>query len=186
MRTFGLLISLLILIYSCQFTKDQETFVPPLVQIDSKKLYESEIENIIHDETSSYDSAAIANAYIDRWIKEQLLIRDANKYLSSDFEIEELVNDYRNQLIKYRYEQAIMDKFLDTEINSSDLEAYYEKNKSNYILSQPIYKVIFASVPETTEKIDRLYNAWLNNEFEFIQKFCDVHADTFYMDRTNG
>ena len=168
---------------ACEPEKLQDQFGDVIVQIDNKKLYASEIENIIHDETSTQDSTAIANAYIDRWIKEQLMIRDAQKYLSSDFEIEELVEDYRNELIKFKYEEEIINQNMNLTVNESDLQSYYNKYKSNYLLSEPIYKIIYASIPAKTEKIDRFYNAWLNNEFDFIESFGGQYADTMYLNR---
>ena len=83
---------------SCQEKELADQFGDILVQIDAKKLYSSEIENMIHDNVSEYDSVAIANAYIDNWVKDQLLIREAEKYMSSDFEIEALVDDYRSKM----------------------------------------------------------------------------------------
>lgn len=178
-----LIIFLVLFLITCKEDQLRDQFGPVIVQIDNKKLYASEIENIIHDETSTQDSTAIANAYIHRWIKDQLLIRDALKFLSSDFEIEELVEDYRNELIKYRYEEQIIQKKMDRDVTDYDLQSYYNKYKGNYILSEPIYKIIFASIPAQTEKIDRFYNAWLNNEFEFIESFGNQYADTSYMER---
>jgi hypothetical protein len=178
-----LFILLVFSILACEPEKLQDQFGDVIVQIDNKKLYASEIENIIHDETSTQDSTAIANAYIDRWIKDQLMIRDAQKYLSSDFEIEELVEDYRNELIKFKYEEEIINQNMNLKVNESDLQSYYNKYKSNYLLSAPIYKIIYASIPAKTEKIDRFYNAWLNNEFDFIESFGSQYADTMYLNR---
>ena len=172
-----------LILFACAERNLQDQFGPVIVQIENKKLYASEVENIIHDETSPQDSTAIANAYISRWVKDQLLIREAQQHLSSDFEIEELVEDYRNELIKYKYEEEILNKKMKHEVSSSDLDIYYEKNKGNYLLSEPIYKIIFASIPADTRKIDRFYNAWLNNDFEFIESFSADHADTMYLER---
>lgn len=174
---------LILFLISCQSDKLHDKHGSVIVQIDNKKLYASEIENIIHDETSAIDSTAIANAYVDRWIKDQLLIQDANKFLSSDFEIEELVEDYRNELIKYRYEEEIIRKNMNQDLSQNDLVNYYDKYKGNYILSDPIYKIIFASIPANTSKIDRFYNAWLNDDFDFIQTFSESNADTLYLGR---
>lgn len=159
------------------------TFGPVLVQIDSEKLYAAEINKLIHDNVSEYDSAAIANAYIDSWIKERLLIREAQKYLSSDFEIEALVEDYRNQLIGYKYEQRIIAENLNPNIEESELKNYYDAHKSDYLLTDPIYKVIFASIPDDSKKIDRFYNAWVNNDFNIIEEYCNENADTSYLNK---
>ena len=169
------------LLSSCNEKKLQDGYGTVLVQIENKKLYSSEVENIIHDETSVDDSTAIANAYIDRWIQDQLMIRDAHRYLSSDFEIEQLVEDYRNNLIKYRYEKEIIKKNMNPDVTDNDLQIYYEKYKRNYILSEAIYKIIFASIPGNSEKIDKFYNAWLNNEFDYISAYCAQNADTLVL-----
>ena len=152
-----------------------------LVQIENKKLYASEIEKIIHDDTSHDDSIAIANAFIDRWIKDKLLISDAEKFLSSDFEIEEKVEDYRNDLIKYKYQEQIINEKMSDEISDEELQACYNKYKRNYLLSEGIYKIIFAGIPGDTKKIDRFYNAWLNTELDFIKSYANENADTLFL-----
>lgn len=171
----------ILFLYSCSADPAPDQFGEVIVQIENKKLYSSELENVIHDETSPSDSTAIANAYVDRWIKDQLLIRDAQKYLSSDFEIEELVEDYRNELIKYRYEAQIIKDKMVKEVSPQDLQTFYDKYKSNYILTEPIYKIIFASVPASTKRIDRYYNAWLNNEIDYIHSFSKEFADSMFL-----
>ena len=168
---------------SCRSEDTSDTFGPILVQIDNKKLHTSEIDKLIHEKVSPYDSAAIANAYIDSWIKDQLLILEAQKFLSSDFEIEALVEDYRNQLIGYKYEQSIIEQNLNTNIQNDELLQYYEEHKADYLLIEPIYKVIFASIPYDTKKIDRFYSAWVNDDFPFIQEYCSENADTSYLEK---
>jgi len=166
---------------SCSSENYGDTFGPILVQIDSKKLYASEIKKLIHKSASTYDSSAIANAYIDRWIKDKLMIREAQKYFSTDFEIEALVEDYRNQMIRYRYEQQIIEDKLYTAISANDLLEYYNDNKTNYILIETIYKIIYAVIPASQEKIDRFYHAFVNDDFDYIIEFCLDKSDTSFL-----
>jgi len=179
-RSVVVLISLMTVI-ACKKQSFTSEYGPVLVEIDNKKLYASEIQKIIHSDTSPEDSTAIANAFIDRWIKNNLLISDAEKYLSSDFEVEEKVERYKNDLIKYKYEAQIIDDEMETEVTQQDLEKCYAKYKSNYILDAAIYKIMYAAIPATSAKIDRFYNAWLNDELEFIQTYSSANADTLIL-----
>ena len=177
--------TLLFSLAACTSSPKEEHLQDIIAKVDSKYLYASDIEKLIHDGVSSYDSNAIANAYIDRWIKDELLIREAYKSYSSDFEIESLVEDYRNQMIKYKYEKQVLDEKLDTVLSKDELQTFYEKNKANYVLKQPLYKIIYTAVPENKEKIDRLYNAWINNDYAFIKEYCAGHSDDSFLENNS-
>lgn len=168
-------------IISCKDRDFSSEYGPVLVEIGNKKLYTSELQNIVHGDTSPEDSTAIANAFIDRWVKNNLLINDAEKFFSSDFEIEEKVERYKNDLIKYKYEAQIIKDKMSSTISNEELQSCYEKYKANYLLDSPIYKVMYAAIPANTTKIDRFYNAWLNDELDFIRTYCSEKADTLVL-----
>ncbi len=168
---------------TCQPSQPEEHSDPIIAQVDSKNLYASEIEKLIHDGISTYDSNGIANAYIDRWIKDELLIREAQKYYSSDAEIESLVEDYKNQMIKYKHEKQVLEEKLDTAVNETVLAKFYEKNKANYVLEEPLYKILYAAVPENKRQIDRLYNSWINNDYAFMKEYCSSNSVISFLDK---
>lgn len=153
-----------------------------LAEVNSKILYSSDIENLIHRGTSTYDSSAIANSYVDRWVKDELLIGEAQSLLANDPELQSLVEDYRNRLIKHKYENQVIEEKLDTSIQKSEIFAFYDKTKVNYILKEPVYRILYVAVPDKTNKIDRLYNAWINDDLEFVKEYSALNADKYFVE----
>ena len=43
------------------------------------------------------------------------------------------VDDYKNTLIIYDYEQAMLQEKLDTTVSKSEIEDYYDNNQQNFI-----------------------------------------------------
>lgn len=135
---------------------------PAIVEVGGKKLYPSQLAMMIHPEISSMDSIAIANAFVDQWIREQLLLREAFKNFSSDFAIEAMVEDYRQQLIKNKFEQQLISRRLDTIVTTNQLETYYEKNKEQYLLPEPLIRCILIRTPQNYSSTRQIQNELSN------------------------
>ena len=65
----------------------------PLAQVYNKTLYLSELEGVVPEGVSLEDSALIVSAYAQRWIREQLLMYEAERNIPKDLNIDELVRD---------------------------------------------------------------------------------------------
>ena len=51
--------------------------------------------------------------------------------------------EYRNALIKYRYEQAYVESHLDTTVTDDQIDAYFEAHKADFVLKEPVVKARF-------------------------------------------
>lgn len=142
-----LLVSLCAGVVCCQIKKDPDTNNPILASVFSKNLYYADVQDLLPS-NSSEDSLVAINNIVNRWIKNTLLMREAEKNIPPDLNIEQLVNDYRESLILHNYEQMLVDKNLDTLISDDELQRYYEATKSQYILKYTIIKCIFIKSPE--------------------------------------
>lgn len=97
-------------------------------------LYKTDLERIIPKGVSSADSAKIANEYINSWAVKQLLLQKANENLpTEDKDIEALLNDYKTQLLIYRFEKRYVEERLDTLVQEEEMEQFYNKYPDNFI-----------------------------------------------------
>lgn len=149
---------------ACSFfqQEDQDAIV---ARVGDEYLYFSEIDEITIDK-SGEDSAQIASAYVDNWIKGKLLLQTALLNLSeSDVDFEKQLEDYRSSLIVYAYENELIKQKLDTVVTESQLRTYYKKNQQNFDLRQHLLKARVIKYLNSAPKQDSLF-FWLKHNAE--------------------
>ncbi len=132
---------------------------PVVAKVGDQYLFKSKLEELVHEGTSTTDSAAIVDGYIQNWIVENLMVREADKNVAADINLNKLVEEYRSSLLVYNYEKKLIDTRLDTLISNAEKVAFYEKNKAQYLLSHPVLKCIIAKVPAKSNDIKNIHNA---------------------------
>src|SRR5882724_9726931 len=55
-----------------------------IARVNTALLFEDELKGIVPDKTTKDDSAARINAYVNSWVRKQLLIQEALKTISID------------------------------------------------------------------------------------------------------
>ena len=128
------------------------------------------------------------NAYIDRWIKESVMMHEAEKNIPTDLQISKLVEDYRSSLVMHQYEKTVVESLLDTAVVEEELLRYYEANKSQYVLESTIVRCHFIKVPTTAPEkaVQKMEKIWRerdrsDKEFNQLLDLCNQHAATFYL-----
>jgi hypothetical protein len=127
---------------------------------------------------SSYDSSLITNAYTQRWLREAVLLYEAENNLPKDLNIDRLVRDYRSSLVRNNYEQVLLEQLMETEISKSELLSFYDKNKIQYQLDNPILKAYFIVVPKIISVKDSLKLLWKNPTASNVSKLkaiCEAY-----------
>lgn len=120
---------------------------PVIARVGERNLFKSQLDDLVHDGTSSLDSAAIVDGYIQNWVRENLMIQEAEKNIAADINLNKLVDDYRSSLLVYNFEKKLVEEQLDTVVLEVEKRSFYENNKSLYRLSHPVFKGIVAKVP---------------------------------------
>ena len=131
------------------------------------------------------DSIAILKGYVNTWIKEQLLIKEAEHYINKDFNIEKLVKDYRSSLILNNYIEEIVSKELDTIVTNDQIAEYYQNNKQQYILSESIVKYQYAKLRKDQKGIKDFEKRWNASEKSEIVSFCEKGCEYFQLNGNN-
>lgn len=119
------------------------------------KLYRSQIEEYIPNGVSPEDSTNLALQYIKSWATEILFVDMAEMQLSkSEKDVSAELEDYRNSLLRYRYEQRYLNERLDTVITRSEIEEYYNSHEDLFVLKVPIIKARFLNIMKDSPNRD--------------------------------
>ncbi len=153
-----------------------------LAKVFNKTLFLSELEGMIPEGANAEDSIKIVNAEVERWVRESLIMQEAEKKISQDLNIDELVRDYRSSLIRHNYEQILVETQLDSTISPEELNNYYEKNKEQYQLQSSIIRCFLIKVPKSAPNIAQIRAWWKSDNKEDFQKMKDyaVQYASFY------
>ncbi|MFM8449668.1 MAG: hypothetical protein ACKOAY_06145 [Haliscomenobacter sp.] len=189
LRLSALLVSLAG-VFSCSlFAHKEKPGDQLLARVYGRELYLSEMEGMFPPATSSSDSALIISAYIQRWAREALLLNEAENNLPRGLKVDELVQDYRESLIKNNYEQVLVEQLLDTLISDEELQAFYEQNKEQYQLDRPIIRCQFIKIAANAPDIRNLINWWTDTptpeKNRQINTYCDQYAESHILDNAS-
>lgn len=159
---------------------------PVLAEVEDTKLYLDELVEggILAAAVTPEDSVQIKNAYTQKWIKDQLLISEAEKSLSGDIDIDMLVQDYRESLLLHNYENNLVRDQLDTTITPEQIEAYYNENIDAFHLSESILRCRLAVVDGKKPRLDRFFANWKAENLESIETYLSEHGSMEMMDES--
>ncbi len=171
-----------ILFVACKRSADQNRL---LAKVYNKELRLSDLEGMFPDGATKEDSVLTINAGVDRWIRDNLLMHEAERNIPKDLNVEELVNRYRESLILNNYEKILTETSLDSSITEAELNSFYEKNKEQYQLDAPIARCYFMKIPRSAPQQDSLQKWWNNSRNEEAKKqltqYAAKYAKTFML-----
>lgn len=131
-----------------------------LARVHNKSLYLSELEGMFPQFATSEDSLLVIRAFTDRWVREAILLHEAEKNLPAGLNIDKLVRDYRASLVRSNYERVLVEQLLDSTVTQAELQAFYDQHKEQYQLETPIMRCHFLKVPLPVPDADRLRKLW--------------------------
>lgn len=158
---------------------------PLAARVFDKVLTQADVAKVHRRGASSEDSTAIVHSYIDKWVRDELMLDLAEDQMDRDDEIEELVEDYRATLIRHRFEQIIIEDRLDSLIEETEMLAYYEKHKEQYPLENTIVRCYLIKLPRNTPDLNNFKRWWREREaldYDNMMKYCNEHAELFMLD----
>ena len=142
----------------------------PLVQVGTVFLYEEDLEAIIPVHLSATDSTIFADRYIRHWIEEEMLYEKAEKNVRDSRRLERMVEDYRRSLIMHEYRQLLIRQDLAEQLEETDLQTFYENNKSLFVLEEPVLKGVFIKAPLTAPDLKDLKKWYKDGSEEALEK----------------
>ena len=156
-----------------------------LAQVHNKLLYLSDMEGMFPENSSPKDSSMIMNAFIEQWVRDNVLMYEAERNIPSDLNIDELVRDYRASLIRHNFEKNMVDILLDSTITQQELTTYYQNNKEQYRLATTILRCHLIKIPKTATVIPDLRKRWNQNKpenYNTILDYCSNFAEVYMLE----
>lgn len=171
------------LIISCQTPQSKTNIEDPiLASVGPKQLRESTVEQILHAHSSQEDSFALSTAYVDQWIRDQLMMREASGRFDSDEEVDRLVEDYRDRLLKHRLESAVIDERFDDQISDEELKTLYDEVKAQFKLNEPIIRCTFVKFAKETKSLNQFYKDWKADKEHAVRTFAAAYGEEMMLD----
>lgn len=157
----------------------------PVARVNNTFLFKDELSGIATLGATKEDSAARVEAYIDSWIRKELLIQEAARKINiNEAEVERKILDYRYSLIAYEYQSYYIKENLDTAFTEDEIKTYYENNIDNFILKQNIVRATFIKVPRNAPKMNRL-REWIYSQDEGdkqqLKSFCLTYSAAYHL-----
>ena len=158
-----------------------------LVSLYDKDLYFSEISNSLPEDKT--DSTAFVQSYIDSWIKKQLLVAQAEMNLTDALkDVEDRIDDYRNSLLIYAYQQELIKQNFDTLVSKEEIQNYYNENADELELKENIFKGRYVKTAFDAPKLELLRKLFRSNKEEDIEdllEYCRQFAADYQLEDSN-
>ena len=97
-----------------------------LAQVFDYKLYFDDIKDLIQGYATAEDSIQQVRSLTDHWVRDRLILVEAEKNFPKEANMNKLLEDYRQSLLRHFFEQRTLEERLDTVITENDLLNYYE------------------------------------------------------------
>lgn len=153
-----------------------------IASVGKEKLYSVDIKNAIPSGMTPEDSTMFASTFIDKWVRESVVLSQAEKTLGDSINIDKLVDDYRKSLLIYHYELAVVEDQLDTVISVDTYQKAYEEQKDQFLLQSPVFYLTYFKIPAKTKMIDRFFSNWRNQRESEVDAYLKKHNITVVRD----
>lgn len=146
-----------------------------LAKVGDKELVADELRRSIPSGLTEADSSAYAHVFVDRWVRRQLKIREAEQLFSSAVaDIDRQVEEYRQSLLVRKLDQFYVDRMVDTTFTAEEVESYYNTHKSDFKLDRTLVKGCVVRVPKSYRQRSRLKELMASKQEARQQDFRDI------------
>lgn len=171
------------LLIGCKNNSGSEPESNAIARVRNTYLYEEDIRGLVSKETSREDSVKIIENYINSWVKETLLLLQAEENLPENKkDFSKQIEAYRRSLIIYEYEKALVAQQLDTNITFQEIENYYLENKEQYKLRENLYRVGYFTLRNNSPELDKArkwHKSSKEKDLNKLQDYCIQFATEF-------
>ena len=162
-----------------------------LLQTESYTLTKADLLALSPEFGSEEDSIKWVKTFLKSWKRDRSFLESAQKILeSSELDFEKQIEDYKHSLIRHRYEEWIVSKYLDTLVTKEEIQSYYAQNKSSFLLLEYMVQPHFVSMDVDADKklkreVKKLFKSKKEKDWMKLDKICyDLNADYELFDST--
>jgi len=155
-----------------------------VAQIGGNKLTMSQLKMVMPLNTNKIDSISFAQNYIEKWVRNHLLLEKAELNLDkkTQDDIEVMIDNYRTSLLLFKYQQLIIQQKLDTVVTEKQLEKYYSQHAGNFRLDSSVVKTIYIQLPKSLHDRYKV-RSWIRSSREddliTLEDYCYQNARNF-------
>lgn len=156
-----------------------------VARVGKDVLYRSDVENLNIKGFSPEDSARMVERYIQSWAKDRLLLEMAESRLSkADRDVEAQLEEYRQQLLVYRYEQQYVEQRLDTVVTEAEYRMFYDANPQSFETHVPLMRGVYIKISDNSPNLNpikSLYRTRVEEDRDRLGQLCYTSADKYYI-----
>lgn len=178
---------LLLLAFSSCGVGEENTDRKVVAQAGEALLYEDELREMIPLDLTGMDSAAVVRSILETWARDAIVLQQAERNLGEGSDIERKIRDYRQSLITYAYEKALVSQYLDTNVTEEEIEKYYQENPGSFTLKDNIIKVSYVKADRKAPELNKVrkwYRSDDENDRRQLLVWCSKNAANFFLDDT--
>jgi hypothetical protein len=157
-----------------------------LARVGSEYLFESDLKGIIPAGSLPKDSLILTKSFIDNWVQQKLMIKQALNNLSNEqMDFTKQLEDYKNSLIIYQYENALVKQKLDTVITDEEARNYYDTNQQNFQLKDNIVQLQYVKLPlksSISRQVKKLLISENQDDKNKLVELCEKNAVDSFLD----
>ncbi len=157
-----------------------------VAQVGGENLTMSQLKVILPLNMNKIDSISFAQNYIEKWVRNQLMLEKAEINLDKKTQesIEVMIDNYRTSLMLFKYQQLIIRQKLDTIVTDKQIDDYYSNNSGNFRLDSSVVKSIYIQLPKSLfnrNKVRRWIRSKKEEDIITLEDYCYQNARNFSM-----
>ncbi len=158
-----------------------------IARAENHYLYRSDIERNFESFVSEADSLVKVGDFINNWARQKLLYEKSliNLPQKKISELTQLVDAYQISLFINAYREFVLKSTMDTLTTKSLIGAFYEENKQNFLLKEPIYRLRYVSFPLDNvdrREITRRFKRYDTQDVKFLDSLSFQFSNYFLSD----
>lgn len=156
-----------------------------LAKVNNSSLYLADLKQFPFKDLSKSDSIAMMQNLINKWASNEIFYQQALNYLTEEeLNVDKEIENYRKELISYKFQIKLLDEKLDTTVSDAQIEEYYNANEQNFLLRSNIVKVLYVKTPisiPNLEKLKKLCVSTNPKDAEQLKSICIQYANNYFM-----
>lgn len=159
-----LVVAMLLMLCSCDRVVRHVQHGEVVAMVDNTSLSQEEVQSAIPQYLKGADSLDFARKYVDKWIKRQVKVEEAERIFSTSVhEVERMVNSYRQALMTQRLDQFYINSSGPLSIDEEQIHNYYNSHSDNFRLEQNIVKGLILRLPLNSKEESKLKKMMASN-----------------------
>lgn len=156
-----------------------------LARYGGNELLREEIDFFLPEELADPDSARYAKQYIDKWIRNQVIVEEAKKEIEGlDKKLKYSLHNYESELIANEFASHLIDKnSYKFKVTDADILNYYTKYPERFISNSTFYQFFYIKTDLPSQyRLQTLMKSDDPKKIEELRDWSKDNANEFRLD----